>query len=1423
MTMHSKTQRRVVILVAAVVGLSALGGGAYFWRNSQIAYAINEDRIAGLAALEERDYTTALHKIGRFVQRNPKNVAALGKYAEARRNVEEPNGKHIVDAIALYRRVLELDPYYPGALDQLLELYLQAGFNTEILAATDARTDNASVRARALALGNLGRSKEAVEVAETYLAARPDDLRTQFFVVSQMQQLGRPLDELLKYADTVVARFPQEPQYQLLVAYVHTMNGDRAKAVQFARTATEKAISIPEQVELATDLLDAIGESERALSVLRLAGDAGTDPRVKARVVTRLFQSQQYEEVATRLKDVNPTDPKANITMLAHKAMTATALGRTDEADSIIASLASRKENAKAMVWARVLESIPKGQGPIDDKKIIEACRDGLRVESDNAYFYFHLGDAYDRLGETEMAMKTWTRSAELSRVWPPPLTRLIQALLLSGRGDLLQQLLPKLEELSSGDPKALAIVAAGKARLTDPSSQSSLRTVIPAIDRVLAISQFDPTALQLKLAVISKTSNPQAAAKWATDLIAANPAIPTDALLSLARVSEAEKIGVEKQIYDHALASRPPVPELALSYAGWLIRTGKADQAVAAYTTLQAKASEPQATQWRLGHAVLLEQAQDATATKVWTDLVDAAPDDLSVQRAGLISKSLLDQADVLRRVVDRLGKVIGDEGVSWRMADARLILQKAASSPEGPDREREIVRATTLLGDVSRRYPDQTTARLMLAGCYLELGKRDDAINQLSAVVSLLPNSVGPTIELASLLQAKGDFDQAGPYLLQAEKIISQIPVSDTKLPSDDPSNPNNVRLPGTPLTRADAIRSLSSLYTARGDAAKAVELLRQITPGTSGTPDPYLAELLALRGELTEDMLRGMLEKPTARTIELIAEHYARSGRLTEATAALAKLDSVEATPGQREVIRGLFARRRGDYPNAIENLRASTRADNTNPIAWKAYVESLVLAGRGQDAVAAAREAQAALPAEESFAAFVRSATIIPEVSAVERLRPLVVDLLSDTTGRSTLVEALAVAAQANNTGKTVVETTTLLRPLAERPDAPPSLRFLMVDLYEAGGNINEALALASRIAAQRPNDPNPLRRSAEILSANGRWQESLAISQQWRAKLGRFTYPADVVIARAYVALGQHAQALATIDQYAAAMQADPAGLNPMILLKAQALVGAGRITDSEKVLFPSLASDARYRGLALDIAGNTLDAAAATRWIDAVTAATGDKVATAERLAVARTWLTLAARVRDTKLNTRVDSVLAAAVGQLDSPSSEVSATDRASLFTEVGILYEARGNITTAVDCYRKAIAAGPGSAIAKNNLAAVAVTGGGDLNEALQFATEAAAESNHPALPDSLDTLASVQAKLNNIDGASASLNKAISLAPDALVFRIHLVDLLLKAGRTEDARKAYQELASKASAARINDKGLDAQLKAFEASFR
>jgi Flp pilus assembly protein TadD len=105
----------------------------------------------------------------------------------------------------------------------------------------------------------------------------------------------------------------------------------------------------------------------------------------------------------------------------------------------------------------------------------------------------------------------------------------------------------------------------------------------------------------------------------------------------------------------------------------------------------------------------------------------------------------------------------------------------------------------------------------------------------------------------------------------------------------------------------------------------------------------------------------------------------------------------------------------------------------------------------------------------------------------------------------------------------------------------------------------------------------------------------------------------------------------------------------------------------------------------------------------------------------------------------------------------------------------------------------YRRALTLTPSLPAAQNNLAMLLLHREGDLGEALDLATRAAAAGDHPLCGNFLDTLAQVQAAAGDYGSATATMTRALAVHPHNADWAVRLADFLLSSGQADQARHA------------------------------
>jgi tetratricopeptide (TPR) repeat protein len=991
----------------------------------------------------------------------------------------------------------------------------------------------------------------------------------------------------------------------------------------------------------------------------------------------------------------------------------------------VLSSLQSRHGDYTARSWAAVLLALPSSGERPDDRRIILACQEGLRGGWANPYFRLYLGDAYRRLGEQDAAVKQWVLATQHAPVWPAPLTHVLAAVDSSGQLEDTRKISDYLLPLAPDDPKVLAVVAVARARAASDADTEELLEVLKLTDRVQELQAGEPKTLALRPAVLVRLGRIDEAKASVQAALGAGMTWTVEAYLALATATAVPELAMAQECYDRCLSAHGSSLELAMARGSWLVGANRVDEALKSFQAAREAAPGASNLEWRVAWARLLDQAGDSRAAGELVALAETHPDDVALQHDLVLAKSAPADAAVRGRAIDRLREIMGEDGVVWRIIEARWIMQRALTMQSPVDRDRETVRAASILNALTRRYPNQLLPHLLLSDCMSRLGNRESAKDHLATAARLAPASHRIAIQLAYLLQSMGDYSAAGRQLERATELMSNSP---------------------TATVDKEQWQRIAHLYDSRGDPARAIELLTKLTPQGAGEPNWDVAWILARRGELSGSLLRQLVEKRSLRSIELVAENYARLGRLDEAIFTLRMLRDATPHPAAGEVnlVRGFFYQRHGMFDQAVIELRQACKAMPTNTRAWRSLISSLLMLGNGADAMTAAAQAAQHAPNDALLKLLIEHGELISAAAAEKPWRAVVARLTEQDEAAEAIVEALRIRRDAianDTTGARMIEE---LRRMADKVGPVGVLQNLVIDLYTDAKKYGEAALVARQQMVRQRADPVAAQRAAEVLAAAGRWDEVISVAQQWRARLGAATTPADRMLVRACQAKG------ALFPE----ARRDPASWASVIALYAQALA-TERPAEAEAVLAPTLGSIPESRIAWMQIAVQTLtDFDVAARWLQEV-AGRIPAQARNERMVLAQSWSQLAGQSKAPVHAQRADEVLSSARTML-LDARDASADE----WLVLAMVYEQRENAGEAEACYRQSLALNADHSVAKNNLAMILVRGNRNLEEALRLATEAA-DSPSPLRREFLDTLAQVQEKLGNSEAAKETRN--------------------------------------------------------------
>jgi Tfp pilus assembly protein PilF len=1444
MNLRPKTVRRLTILLAGFAVLVAIGFALYLRNEHRKAEKLADARRSGLAAFHAGDFRATLDALGPYVARNKQDPEALLAYGTARSRIEEPNGKHIIEGIAVFNALLSIDPTNTEARHRLLDLYTQAYYSREAIdladrvLATDP-TDAAALRAKCVGLDRLRKFDEALSVSQRLNDLDPSNLEQQLVTYELMRKLKHTPAELLARATTQQAAHPQDPRFKLLLAMAYGNAGDGAKGKQWLRAAATQPAPDATFVRQMVRVLDSLKMYAESRAMLDRAVERDPTPGVMRVLIQRLWQNDKLTEVIDRLKKLDARSADSDTALLAYKALALYETGKVDDANHIILALSARTSDQQAVAWSMALSARLSGAGP---RAALRQYESAIVRDPSNPVIRFMVGEAYAKLGEPELAIAAWKRSAELSPSWASPHVNIARTLAASGR---YKEAVAEAQLAVRGAPDQLfpAITLATiefQQLEQDKASVADQAPLLALTAEIQKVSPGEPQTLPLYVTLLARAGRREDAIAAVRASLNAEKTLDPQTIQRLMTVSREQKLGLEPQLSAaSAAAPAAPTPHSALVQAAELAKAGKPQEGLALLQT-QSKAATTQPVQWQLALVQYREAIGDPSAAGDWVALGDAHPDDLSVQ-SSILKSGASARADraFIARTIDRLKALTGPEGQTWKIERARWLIGGDGGDDEndGENREKDSAEAVNTLNDIIRVSPKLTEPRVLLAVAYDHVGNTAAAIKELQTAADLEPHNAAIALELCRLLQSQGRFGEARGLL---EKVI------------DGPELSPEIR------------RRAAAMLAQQGDLARAARTLES-APAESpldNTTQLLLAQIYQRQGRAADAELiysQLLAGKPLdARTIRAAVEYFASKPDLQHARQILARLSEVNESSAAREITLGWFEERFGTRDAAARHYRAATQptadaADRSAPQRPPTPASRQVASTDGSTSQpsASAREhlfsstAPASPPAEPwrqliafqlrsgNYADAARDAdaalALRPDGSAIKRLKstafalnrllkqepslapmlatlagaaddPGVAEFLSgavisspDSAGTNSLAPdsntahsippvSGAPTSGATHSGATASDNALLdqLRYATKHHPRSLALQSALIQWLVSTQAFDEAVQVASATLELFPNSADAARVAYGVYRAAGNWDLAAVAAQKWRERSLEHPMPADWALAEAKLALSDGSAAVKLLAPYVESAGADPDHNAALLTTCLRAFAAAGDATSAQKLAAPLLPKSRAWRAVWLDLASAKLkDPAIASRWIHQVESLVPAEDDGSEHFAVANAWYTLGIRLR-------VPEAFVSAEKALDSVIAAAHPAPEALVLRAA--IAERRGDDVAAEAFYRKALAGNPRLPDALNNLAYLILLRKGDLGEARMLIDQAIKLSSRVA--SFYDTRARIQARSGEAAAALSSFRHALDLEPNNLEALIGMAAMLNTTGKRADA---------------------------------
>lgn len=1369
MSMNPKTVKRVAILVAAVIATATLGAGGLYYRGIQREHQNVQAREEAMAAYDRQDYPTALERFSTYAssEAGGRDVEALYRFADTRAKIPNDNGKYLLHAAQLFGRVVELDPSRDDAREQLLTLHMAVGRTVEALKTAEHLLKKnpehvPALRTKVRVLMSQRKWDEAQEAAQLLVKTKENDFINQQLVMEVMRGKNARPEDILAHAQKLQKAHPDSAAFEFLLS-IAAHNANRTdEARTWAAKAAARDLEDPVVMATLVRWLEALGLFAESASVLERATIKNPGPDVQRAWVTRLVQAHRYDEAIKVTADVNLG--VGDVNLLAMRAMALHRGGKPQDAAALVKALADRgASDRRAATWAALLNAMFNEQAE-DSRQYLKLCQEADQANPGSAFIALELSRTSAALGNGDRAIEYLNRARGLAPTWPEPWLETARFLLEGGRA--ADALVAVRNALQRGADSALAY----KLHVEALSAQTNFDTaaVRAAIDQFRKTAPDDDAILPYQVAALLQEKRSAEAAELINKAVASEKPHSLETLMRLASISQHGKLNLEEKCFEAAQKAHGDTPEMAFSRAIWLIRKNPDDAQTRKDATKlldDGCAANPNDALWRLARVRLLEGLADPRAKDEWVATGDAFPNDTRIQWAALRARSVQANRDFIGRTIDRLEKALGDTSAQLQVAKVRWRLGAESRT------EKDLAEDTIRLNEVTRNFPNDIEARLLLARTFEQNRNIPGAIQQLEIVYRLRPNAHIIGLRIAALYQVERNFARARDVVIDLLK---------------------------QPDLAAEERFWAAELLARGGRPDEALAVLQQLHATDKSRAVAFsLARLQQRLGNLdeAEALYASIVEPPEAAVLQNYADLLGSRGKVQQATTVLTKLQALDLPDGEFELRMADFSARYGTPEDARKYFANAVKAAPTLALAWRQYIIFELTTGTTDAAIELAGEASKNVPDDAAFKALAQQHTLVRDVlTNLPATRSLVLTMVRAPETLDPALKTLAILANAVKTKEPVADTARQIRRIADQNPRILDLQTLAIQLHATANQTNDAVELANRTAQAFPGAVEPAQLAAATLVQARRWNDVIEAAEEWKKRVATTdALGAEMAIAAAQLQLGNPDEALDRLKPHVARVMNDPDRNAGFLILYGQALLLQGKNSDVAKLYEPLLKRNASWQRVWINIAGSaSATADQGAQWLrKAQPLVASDDLET--NLLLGKAYCDLSMRFSQRNLGETGLKIL-------QKVAQDPKAPARTHLF--MAIQHEISGNGPAAEAGYRKAIAADPQLHTAYNNLAMrVMTTNPQEADTLIAKAIELA-----PQTGAYRDSHALILAHQKKYEPAVAAANEAIRLDPNNPEWRTSLAEIQLESGRAEQARQTLATLEVTIPASRI-----------------
>jgi tetratricopeptide (TPR) repeat protein len=987
----------ILILVVTAVGVSLVAARQV--RRSVLSKMSLE---TGTAAFEGKDWPTACSNFQEYLGRNPDDVEILKKYAKARMSMRPLEAPNVMQAIAAYRRIVQLAPLDEAACDQLAALYPGVGNFEELayLARTRLERDPNDPKASlwlAEALVRLNKPQEARQTLEAFIG-RLDKLKDKHdeyvracVEMGEIEASANSPDAKTKALEWLNKAVDYAPQSIEALAY---------RAWFYRQTAKLAGLNENDQLSLARKDLEATdglrtddpkvlyflgtewmarGELDRAAAELQAVDQLPQETLEKSffdindwKVARFLFTS----ELASRRRATTEAAAGADETLAAlkeqrhrvHVLPTAIpiylAAGKVPEArrclDEYVDILRGQQASAVSatqLAWLKALVARAEGKPYV----VIDVLQPLVATDTSRPDLWGLLAEAYSRTNQTRRAVDALTWCLRFYPRDPEMTLQLAKQYSKLGDWNKALEVAQVAESLNPTDidRKLLRIEASLSLAVDQRGADAAKLEPLSAELAQLRQEHRDRADIRILQAVIAESLKQPEKAEAELKLAVDECKEPLRAQMQLVNhYYRAKRMPEAIGCCQAACKEHPEIAEPWLALSDLHATNSDYDSARSCLKQgLDAVTGKSEKRSMAIKLA-LLEVVHGDRAAGIRLLQEQVAQDEQEIQARLLLLGIPEVQKDraAADKLIDGLRKAEGESGLSWRLQQASVWL----SSEDWRSKQQDI---TGMLQYCMTADPQWSAPVLLLVGMYERLGDLQRVEDTCRQAIARNPSATEVADRLLVLFERQG-------RLSEAEKILQQTKVDPRvtsgwqirmALGSGDVSRAIDelkLRVSNDAQDASSRIQLARLVYQQTKDVDQALKYLKEAEAITSASMTLTAVKASILRAEGRTQEARQVLDGYVAGRNEfnaywMRAVYLAEDGELEGAERDYRKLTTFADKAVTAYVLLSSFYAGHGNPDKAVATLEEGLSAHPGDLTLTRTLMKMLFVRARAQD--------------------------------------------------------------------------------------------------------------------------------------------------------------------------------------------------------------------------------------------------------------------------------------------------------------------------------------------------------------------------------------------------------------------------------------------------------------------------------------